>query len=98
MNIGSGRCMLSRWISMRISNLLKAIKSPEHRLALLVAMAGDAVQILALPLFAGGGFSPADTLLDAFRAVILERSKFFRRAPLRLAGFKLHRSLMSGFQ
>jgi hypothetical protein len=58
---------------MRISNLVKAIKSPEHRLALLVAMAGDAVQILALPLFAGGGFSPADTLLDAFMAVILIR-------------------------
>jgi len=58
---------------MRISNLLKAIKSPAHRLALLVAMAGDAVQILALPLFAGGGFSPADMLLDAFMAVILIR-------------------------
>jgi hypothetical protein len=58
---------------MRISNLLKAVKSPEHRLALLVAMIGDAVQILGLPLFAAGGFSPADTLLDAVMAIILIR-------------------------
>lgn len=58
---------------MRISNLLNAIKSSEHRLALLVAMAGDAVQIFALPLFVAGGISPADTLLDAFMAVILIR-------------------------
>jgi len=58
---------------MRISNLLNAMKSPEHRLAILVAVMGDAVQILALPLFAAGGISPADTLLDAFMAVILIR-------------------------
>ena len=58
---------------MRISNLLDAIKSPEHRLAILVAVMGDAIQIFALPLFAAGGISPADTLLDAFMAVILIR-------------------------
>ncbi len=58
---------------MRISNLLKVIKSSEHRLALLLAIAGDAVQIFALPLFVAGGISPADTLLDAFMAVILIR-------------------------
>jgi hypothetical protein len=58
---------------MRISNLLKAIKSPEHRLALLVAMIGDAVQIFGAPLFAAGGFSPADTLLDAVMAIVLIR-------------------------
>jgi hypothetical protein len=55
------------------SNLFRAIKSPEHRLALLVAMAGDAVQIFALPLFAAGGLSPADTLLDVVMAVTLIR-------------------------
>ena len=37
---------------MWIASLLKAIKSPEHRLALLVAVAGDAAQMFALPLFA----------------------------------------------
>ncbi len=58
---------------MRISNLLDAIKSPEHRLAILVAVMGDAIQIFALPLFAAGGISPADTLLDACMAVILIR-------------------------
>jgi len=58
---------------MWISNFFKAVKSPEHRLALLVAMAGDAVQIFALPLFAGGGFSPVDTLLDAVMALTLIR-------------------------
>jgi hypothetical protein len=58
---------------MRISHLFNAIKSPEHRLALVVAMVGDALQIFALPLFAAGGLSPADTLLDAAMAVILIR-------------------------
>jgi hypothetical protein len=58
---------------MRISKLLNAIKSPEHRLALLVAMVGDAVQIFALPLFVAGGLSPADGLLDVVMAVILIR-------------------------
>jgi hypothetical protein len=58
---------------MGISNLLNAIQSSEHRLALLVAMTGDAIQIFALPLFVAGGISPADTLLDAFMAVILIR-------------------------
>src|SRR3977135_4266655 len=58
---------------MRLSNVLKAIKSPEHRMALLIAMMGDAIQIFGLPLFAAGGLSPADTLLDAVMAVILIR-------------------------
>jgi len=38
--------MLSRQAFMWISNLFKAVKSPERRLALLVAMAGDGIQIL----------------------------------------------------
>lgn len=58
---------------MWMSNLFRAIKSPEHRLALLIAVAGDAVQIFALPLFAAGGLSPADTLLDVVMAVTLIR-------------------------
>jgi hypothetical protein len=65
-------CYLVR-VFMRLSNVLKAIKSPEHRLALLIAMVGDAIQIFALPLFAAGGLSPADALLDAAMAVILIR-------------------------
>src|SRR5437867_8944056 len=58
---------------MRAFDFLKSIKSPEQRLAWLVAMAADAIQIVALPLFAPGGFSPADTLLDLVVAGILLR-------------------------
>ncbi len=58
---------------MRLFGFLKAIKSPEHRLAWLVAIVVDAIQIGALPLFAPGGMSPADVLLDAVAAVILIR-------------------------
>jgi hypothetical protein len=49
---------------MRALDFLKSIKAPEQRLAWMVALAADAIQIVALPLFAPGGFSPADTLLD----------------------------------
>jgi hypothetical protein len=52
---------------------LKSIKSPELRFAWLVAIAADATQILALPLFAAGGASPADTVLDLLVAAILIR-------------------------
>ncbi len=52
---------------------IKAIKAPEHRLAWLVAIAADALQILAFPLFAEGGISPADTLLDIAVGAILSR-------------------------
>jgi hypothetical protein len=58
---------------MWMSNFLRAIKSPEIRLAWLVALAADAIQIVALPVFAGGGISPADTLLDLAVAAILIR-------------------------
>jgi hypothetical protein len=56
---------------MRAFDFLKTVKSPEHRLAWLVAIATDAIQIFAFPLFAAGGVSPADGLLDAVAAVIL---------------------------
>jgi hypothetical protein len=52
---------------------IKAIKAPEHRMAWLVAIAADALQILGLPLFAEGGVSPADTVLDIAVAAILTR-------------------------
>lgn len=43
-------------------------------MAWLVAIAADAIQIVALPLFAVGGLSPADTLLDLVVAAILIRN------------------------
>jgi hypothetical protein len=58
---------------MRVFDFLKSVKSPEQRLAWLVALAADAIQIVALPLFAPGGFSPADTLLDLVVAGVLLR-------------------------
>src|ERR1700704_5279105 len=58
---------------MRGFDFLKSIKSPEQRLAWMIALAADAIQIVALPLFAPGGFSPADTLLDLAVAGILLR-------------------------
>jgi len=52
---------------------LKAIKAPEHRLAWLVAIAADALQIVAFPFFAEGGISPADTVLDVATGLILTK-------------------------
>ena len=47
------------------------LKTPEQRMAWLVAVAADTLQIAALPLFAEGGFSPADAVLDVVVAFIL---------------------------
>jgi hypothetical protein len=52
---------------------LRALKTPEQRLAWLVAMVADALQITVLPFFVEGGFSPADVALDAFVAITLIR-------------------------
>src|SRR5215831_15669081 len=46
---------------------------PEHRLAWMVAIAADVIQIVGLPFFAEGVLSPADTLLDVVVAAILTR-------------------------
>jgi len=46
---------------------------PEHRLAWLVAIAADAIQIVGLPFFVEGGLSPVDALLDVIVAAILTR-------------------------
>jgi hypothetical protein len=54
-------------------DFFKTIKSPEHRLAWLIAVAADTIQIAALPLFVPGGLSPADSLLDIFVGVTLIR-------------------------
>lgn len=51
----------------------KSLKSSEVRLAWLVAVSVDALQIAFLPLFVEGALSPADTLLDLTAAAILIR-------------------------
>jgi hypothetical protein len=54
-------------------DLLKNLKTREYRLAWLIAIAADAIQIGALPFFAEGAVSPADTILDLAVAAILVR-------------------------
>jgi hypothetical protein len=58
---------------MWLSDVLRTVKSPKHRLAWVVAIAADALQIVALPLFVEGALSPLDTLLDLAVAVALIR-------------------------
>ena len=52
---------------------LKTVRAPEHRKAWLVAIIADAVQIVAMPMFAAGGVSPADLALDAATGFVLTR-------------------------
>ncbi len=49
---------------MALLDHFKSLKSSEVWLAWAVALAADALQIAALPLFAEGALSPADALLD----------------------------------
>src|SRR5437867_4771435 len=58
---------------MRASDIFQLFKSRELRLAWLVAIAADGIQILVLPLFVAGFISPADTLIDLAVALILSR-------------------------
>jgi hypothetical protein len=58
---------------MRIRDVWNTLKTPEHRLAWMIAILADAVQIGAFPLFAAGGISPADTVLDIVVAALLIR-------------------------
>lgn len=58
---------------MRIRDFWKHLKTPELRLAWMIAMAADAVQIAVMPMFVAGGISPADTVLDVIVAALLIR-------------------------
>src|SRR5207253_10610972 len=59
-------CLVSA--SVKMFGFLKTVRSPEHRLTSLVAMAADAIQIGACPLSAAGGLSQAVALLDLWVA------------------------------
>ena len=50
-----------------------SIKSPQQRLAWVVAIAADALQIAGFPFFIEGGASPADAVLDVAVAAILTK-------------------------
>ena len=58
---------------MSFLTYVQSLKEPEHRLAWAVAIAADALQIAAFPLFVEGGISPADSLLDLIVAFVLIR-------------------------
>jgi hypothetical protein len=58
---------------MGLLDHFKSLKTPEIRLAWIVAIAADTIQIAALPLFAEGAISPADTVLDLVVGATLVR-------------------------
>ena len=49
---------------LNFKNYFNPLRTPEQRMAWTIAIAADALQIAAFPLFAEGGISPADSLLD----------------------------------
>ena len=51
----------------------RSMKSPEERMAWVVAMGADLLQWAVMPLFVEGALSPVDAVLDAGVAVILIR-------------------------
>jgi hypothetical protein len=51
----------------------RSLKVPQHRLAWVVAMAADAIQIVAFPFFVEGAVSPANSILDVIVGVVLVR-------------------------
>ena len=51
----------------------KSLRSPKQRLAWVVALGADALQIVAFPFFAEGAVSPADSVLDLIVAAVLIR-------------------------
>lgn len=58
---------------MAFFDYFKSLKSPNLRLAWAVALAADAIQIAAMPLFVEGALSPADTVLDLAVGAVLVR-------------------------
>jgi hypothetical protein len=58
---------------MSFLDYFKSLKAPEHRIAWVVAIAADTLQIAAFPFFAEGAMSPADSLLDLIVAFVLIR-------------------------
>jgi hypothetical protein len=56
-----------------LRDFFRSMKTREERLAWLVAMGADTLQLAVMPLFAEGALSPADVVLDAVVAVVLVR-------------------------
>jgi hypothetical protein len=73
----------------KFSAHLRSLKEPEQRLAWTIAIAADALQILAFPLFVEGGISPADSVLDLIVAFVMIRLLGWHWAFLPTAAAKL---------
>lgn len=58
---------------MSLKDYFKSLKTPEQRLAWLVAIAVDAIQAVAFPIFVEGALSPANAVLDVVAALLLTR-------------------------
>ena len=58
---------------MWLNRVVQSLKVREVRLAWAVALAADGIQILLLPLFIEGGFSPIDPLIDLSAAFVLSK-------------------------
>jgi mannose/fructose/N-acetylgalactosamine-specific phosphotransferase system component IIC len=56
-----------------LRELLRSAKTREERMAWMVAIGADALQLAVMPLFAEGALSPADAVLDTVVAVVLVR-------------------------
>src|ERR1700681_2454284 len=74
---------------MSFLTYVQSLKQPEQRLAWAVAMAADALQIAAFPLFIEAGISPADSLLDLIVAFVLIRLLGWHWAFLRTLAAEL---------
>ncbi len=73
---------------MSFVDYFKSLK-PEHRQAWAVAIAADALQLLAFPLFVEGGVSPADSFVDLIVAFVMIRLLGWHWAFLPTAAAKL---------
>src|SRR5664279_6128700 len=56
-----------------LRELLRSAKTREERMAWMVAIGADALQLAVMPLFVEGALSPADAVLDTVVAVVLVR-------------------------
>ena len=72
-----------------IPEFLRSMKTREERLAWMVAMAADALQLAVFPLFVEGAMSPADSVLDLIVAFVMIRLLGWHWAFLPTAAAKL---------
>lgn len=63
----------SKELYMFVPEVVQPITPKDRRMAWMIAIGADAIQIVALPFFAEGGISPFDTFVDLAAAFALTR-------------------------